>query len=280
MFKFEKRRYYDEAFKCLCNLQYDNLSTEEQTHLQNFLINLLQDEDVRENCNHIFDAAQAMRQGERIPHDKLDVAVKESSLQFYENTYLLNVGEHDNSDYWKYTKQFVDMIESDTENNGKNGVYPYRACNPYKTIENIIINGSARYNSAQMKIMIGSIRNALLASNQTIEAKTDAIELLCILQGAHPKNKQINMLRKEILVRWNEVIEAKRLFYENGYNRENLALNFNLLQLFLGNVNEKDFIRNIVQIQNSEIASMIVALKTMERVLNNIGNRKSASQNK
>lgn len=268
LFKFEKRIYYDEAFRCLCNLQYDNLNAEEQSHLQNFLIDLLQDEDVRKSCNHIFDAAQTMRQSERIPHDKLDIAVKESNFQFYEDTYRLNTGEHDNDDYWKFTKKFVDMIESDTENNGKNGVYPYRTCNPYNVIENIVIFGSVRYNSVQMKIIIASIRNALFAPNQTIEAKTDAMELLCILQGAHPKNRQINTLRKEILVRWNEVVEAERLFYEKGYSRENLALNFNLLQIFLGDINEMELIRNIVQIQNSEINSMKVALKAMERVLN------------
>jgi len=268
LFGFEKRRYYDDAFNCLCNFQYDNLSEKEQSGLQHFLINLLQDEEIRNNCNHIFEAAQTMRQSESISHDKLDLAVKEGNLQFYEDTYLLNVGEHDNNDYWKYTKQFVGMIQSDTENNGKNGVYSYGACNPYKTIENIIINGSARYNSTQMKMIIESIRNALLASNQTIEAKTDAMELLCILQGAHPKNKQIKILSEEILVRWNEVVVAKSLFYENGYSRENLELNFHLLQLILGNNSEMELIRNIVQIQNGEIASMKITLRTIERLLN------------
>lgn len=268
LFEFKKKKYYDEAFKCLCNLQYDNLCAEEQSCLQHFIIDLLHDEDVRKNCNHIFEAAQTMRQSERILHDKLDVAVKESNLRFYEDTYLLNVGEHDNGDYWKYTKQFVNMIESDTENNGKNGVYSYDICNPYKTIENIVINGSARYNSMQMKIIIGSIRNALFASNQTIEAKTDAMELLCILQGSHPRNRQIKVVSKEIFVRWDEVVVAKKLFYENGYSCENLELNFNLLQMILGNVNEMDLIRNIVQIQNSEIASVKITLRTIERLLN------------
>ncbi len=268
LFGFEKRKYYDEAFKCLCNFQYDNLSAEEQSRLQHFFTDWLQDEDVRKNCNHIFEAAQTMRQSERIPHDKLDVAVKESNLTFYEDTYLLNVGEHDNNDYWKYTKQFVDMIESDTENNGKNGVYPYGACNPYKTIENIVIKGSVRYNSAQMKIIIESIRNALFASNQTIEAKTDAMELLCILQGTHPRNRRIKELGNELSVRWNEVIVAKSFFYENGYSRENLELNFNLLQLILKDVDEVNFICNIVQIQNSEIASRKIALSTIEKLLN------------
>ncbi len=268
LFGFEKRKYYDEAFKCLCNLQYDNLSAEEQSRLQHFLTDWLQDEDVRKNCNHIFEAAQTMRQSERILHDKLDVAVKESSLRFYEDTYLLNVGEHDNDDYWKYTKKYVDMIESDTKNNGKNGAYSYGTCNPYRTIENIITNGSARYSSVQMKIIIGCIRSALFASNQTIEAKTDAMELLCALQGTHPRNRQIRVLGEELFVRWNEVIVAQKPFYENGYGRENLELNFNLLQLILKDVNEANFIRSIVQIQNSEIASRKIALSTIGRLLN------------
>lgn len=269
LFRFGRRRYYDEAFKCLCNLQYDNLNMEEQSRLQDFFINLLENGDIRKNCTHIFEAVQTMRQSESIPHDKLDVAVRNCNLQFYEGTYLLNVGEHDNDDYWKYTKQFVDMIESDTESNRKNGVYLYGVCNFYRTIENIILNGSARYNSGQIKIVIECIRNTLFAPNQTIEAKTDAIELLCVLQGTHPRNRRIKMLSEELFVRWNEVIVANKLFYESGYGYENLELNFNLLRLILEDVNETDFIRNIVQIQNSEIASMKIALRTIERLLNN-----------
>lgn len=268
LFEFEKKRYYDEAFKCLCDLQYDNLSVEEQNCLQGFLIDSLKNEDIRKNCNHIFEAAQTMRQNEYIPHDKLDTAVRESSLRFYEDTYLLNVEEHDNDDYWRYTKQLVDMIESDTKNNGKNGVYSYGTCNPYRTIENIITNGYARYNSEQMKIIIGCIHGALFASNQTIEAKIDAMELLCVLQGTHPRNRRIKVLGEELIARWNEVVVAQKLFYENGYGRENLELNFNLLQLILKDVNEADFIRNIVQIQNGEIASRKIALSTIERLLN------------
>ena len=268
LFEFEMRKYYDDAFKCLCNLQYDNLSVEEQECLQDFLIDSLKDENIRNNCNHLFEAAQTMRQNEGIAHNKLDDAVRESSLRFYEDTYLLNVAEHDNTDYWKYTKRFVDMIESDTKNNGKNGVYAYGTCNPYRTIENIITNGFARYNSAQMKIIIGGIYNALMASNQTIEAKTDAMELLCVLQGTHPKNRRIKVLCEELSAQWSEVVVAKKLFYESGYGRENLELNFILLQLILHNANEEEIIRNIVQIQNGEIASRKIVLSTIERLLN------------
>lgn len=268
IFKFEKKRYYDDAFKCLCNFRYDSLNIEEQKHLQDFLIASLENEDIKKNCNKVFEAAQTMRQNENIPHDNLDAAVRESSLRFYEDTYLLNVKKHNNDDYWKYTKQYIDMIESDTECNGKNGVYSYSTCNPYRTIENIITNGSARYDSAQMKIITECIRGALFASNQTIEAKTDAIELLCVIQGTHPRNRRIKTLGAELFARWNEVIDAKKLFYENGYGRENLELNFNLLQLILKNVNEIEFIHNIVQIQNSEIASKKIALSTIERLLN------------
>lgn len=38
--------------------------------------------------------------------------------------------------------------------------------------------------------------------------------------------------------------------------------------MILGNVNEMDLIRNIVQIQNSEIASIKITLRTIEKLLN------------
>lgn len=61
---------------------------------------------------------------------------------------------------------------------------------------------------------------------------------------------------------------AQKLFFENGYGRENLELNLNLIQLILNDANEEELIRNIVQIQNSEIASRKIALSTIERLLN------------
>lgn len=61
---------------------------------------------------------------------------------------------------------------------------------------------------------------------------------------------------------------AQKLFFENGYGRENLELNLNLLQLILNDTDEEELIRNIVQIQNSEIASRKIALSTIERLLN------------
>lgn len=128
-------------------------------------------------------------------------------------------------------------------------------CNPYRTIENIITNGSVQYDSVQMKIIIECIHDVLFAVNQSIEAKTDAMELLCVLQGAQSRNRWIKVLREELLVRWNEVVVAQKLFYESGYRRENLELNFNLLNIILNSVNEEKIIRNIVQIQNSEIAA-------------------------
>lgn len=269
LFDFKKQRYYNDAFKCLCNLQYIHLSMEEQSNVQFFLIDALKDEDIRNNCNLVFEAAQTMRQNEGIAHDKLDTAVRESSLRFYEDTYLLNVEEHDNDDYWKYTRRFVDMIKNDTESNGKNGVYSFGVCNPYRTIENIIINGFARYNSVQMKMIIENIRNVLFASNQSIEAKTNAIELLCVLQGTHTRNRRIRVLYEELLARWNEIVVAQNLFYETGYRRINLEINFNFLQLILNCVSEEELICNIVKIQNGEIVSKKIVLSTMERLLNN-----------
>lgn len=266
IFKHGNKRYYDDAFNAICHFKYKNLNEDEQLGLQRFIMESISDKDIRSNCHHVFPAAQAVRQMETISHDDLDQAVQKYDQKFYEETYLLNVNNHDKEESWKYTKNYIDRIISDNETQGKNGAYSDNVINFYQTIANIMIIEHIKYNSQQMRKLINCIQGTLFAETQTMDAKVDAIELLCILQLEHPNNRQIRKLANRMTVQWSQIVNAQNPFFKRGYSRENLELNFNILRLILKIGNESEFIRSIVQIQSSEIASQITSLSMLERL--------------
>ena len=259
IFECGGKRYYDDAFKYLYHFKYINLNENEQLRLQQFVIRSISDKDIRENCHHVFLAAQNVRQIETISHDDLDQAVQEYYWKFYDETYLLNVNNHNKEEIWKYTKYYINMINTDNITQGKNGTYSNNVVNPYRTIENIIVKERVKYDSQQMRQLISCIQGTLFSGTQTIE-------LLCMLQLEHPNNRQIKKLASMMTERWCEIVNAQDPFLQVKYSRENLELNFNILKLILKIGNDSEFIRSIIQIQNSEVASQITALSMLERL--------------
>ena len=94
MFIFDKqyKRYYDDAFQFLYSFRFTKLSKKDQKKYQDFLINALEDDDIRKNAHRIYQAIQTMRQCEEISHKPLDRAVKKYNESFYEIMMLTRGG--------------------------------------------------------------------------------------------------------------------------------------------------------------------------------------------
>lgn len=267
LFSTGSKRYYDDAFKFLQSFIFKNLNMNEQLKFQNFIIDSIKDENIRTNSSYIFLAAQTLRQMETIDHKKLDEIIKKMNPEFYESIYLLNTNNCDKKESWNYIKRYMRLISSDNATQGENGIYSGSDINAYRTIANIMMEGEIKCNTQQIRQLIKCIQGTLFSKTQTLDAKINAIELLCILQLAHSKSRQINKLVNLMTERWDEVTNAKKLFLERGYSRENLEFNFNILKLILKTEDEWEIIRSFVQIQNSEMASQMTALRMLERLL-------------
>ena len=261
------KRYYDDALKYIYRLKRWDIDENEQLKCQEFLIKLMEDEDSKKNFYYLFPAAQTVRLLETIPHESLDRAVKKNNFNFYYNTYYLNVNRHDKKEGWEYTKKYIDYINHDNATQGKNGCYVGNAINPYRTISNIMLNNNIKYDTRQMRQLIYSIQGTLFSKTQTINAKIDAIELLCMLQLKHPKTRIIKNLVYEIEEHWHEIADIKDPFWEKGYSDDNLELNYVILKLEVMLGSEKEFISRFIRLQNSEIATQIEAFRMLSRLL-------------
>lgn len=260
-------RYYDDAFKVLKSFKAENLSEDNQVKYQKFLIDQICDKNIREQCNSLLSAAQTLRQRQTIDHDLLDECISNECPDFYKNVYLLNTTEHDEIRGWKYIKKYVDAINKDNDTQGKNGTYSEKAYNPYRTIANIIRADNLLLKSSQIKSILNSLQGTLVSSTQTIEAKTDALELMSVIQLLHPNNRQIKKKVNELKLEWDKVIDAKDLFIVRGYSKANIELNFSLLKCCIGNLEEMKLGLMLLDIQRSEIPEQITSLRTLELLI-------------
>ena len=180
---------------------------------------------------------------------------------------MLNTTEHDEIRGWKYIKKYVDVINKDNDTQGKNGTYSGKAYNPYRTIANIIRADNLLLKSSQIKSILNSLQGTLVSSTQTIEAKTDALELMSVIQLLHPNNRQIKKKENELKLEWDKVIDAKDLFLVRGYSKANIELNFSLLKCCIGNLEEMKLGLMLLDIQRSEIPEQITSLRTLELLI-------------
>jgi len=257
-------RYYDDVFKLLKSFRVEDLSVEDQVKYQKFLIEQICDKNIREHCNSLLSAAQTLRQRQTIEHALLDECISNECPDFYQNVYLLNTSGHDEIRGWEYIKKYVDAITTDNETQGKNGTYYGNAYNPYRTIANIIRVDKLCLNSSQIKSILNSLQGTLIARTQTIEAKVDALELMCVIQLLHPNNRQIKKMVFELSNEWDKVIDAKDLFLVRGYSKTNIEVNYSLLKCCIGNIEEMELGLMFLDIQRCEIPEQITELKTLE----------------
>ena len=258
------RMYYDDAFKLLFHIRLKNTSKADQRKYQNFIIKCLEDKEVRERCYNLPLAAQTLRQVESIGHSRLDTCVKKMCPKFYRDTYLLNTSHLDETISWSYVEKNIDTIKKDNAMQGKNGAYYGNAYDPYITIGRILSRSELKLNSKQLSKLVDVLRETLFANLQTIDAKVNAMELLCVLQLRYSRNRQIRKLVAEIAVNPNVVFQAKELLLEKGYSSINIQLIFSLLQNILRIDSEMAISKSLISVQNEDMSVRITAMKEIE----------------
>ena len=266
IFEKQLKRYYDDAYRFIYNFKFKTLSIESQEKLQELIINSLRDDEIRKQCHNLGIAAQNVRQQETISHEELDTSVEKYLKEFYRDTYILNTQNHSAEKGWEYVKKYTDVIKADNENQAKNGVYSRKAYNPYRTIGNIIVKDEIELRSEQLKYILESLKDTLLSNTQTVDAKCDALELICILQLLKPRNKRIKKIVMDIEPKWHEIKVAMDDSLVHEHSEENLDFIFCMLKSVLGIQRELDINISLMHIQNSNIPEQISALRCVERL--------------
>ncbi len=196
-----KRRFYDEIFKLIRKcINLDQASPENVADLLEVIINIVQNPDERTHIHDLEAALFTLRKKHRELTEELDKIIADEMPDFYDSTYRLETTEEENTDMPVFLKSYINQVQKDTEEQGKNGTFFGRGNLPHTTIKNILQQSTAKFSNDLIDSAFQVSSETLLRENQTIEAKIDAIELLVYLLKSRTnvqernKNKIIELL--------------------------------------------------------------------------------------
>ena len=259
-------RFYDELFKVLSVAQFDNIPIDDQKRYQAFLVCQI-NAYANEDHSNLFRAAINLRRQETIPHISIDQTIRDNDITYYEIIYRANVEKVDEKEGWQITKKYIELIDTDNQTQGKNGIYHMGAYDPFVGLTVLIKKNELKYKSDQLKDLIRVIKDTLLSETQTLEAKGKALELLIVLQLSQPRNKQIINIWDE-LINYNESVSFGKTFViYKGYNKTNITLLILLLGFFLRKKVDVVLGKTLVEMQNAEPAVRIKTLNFLEFIL-------------
>lgn len=198
---YNKRRFYDEIFKLIRKcINLDQASPENVANLLEVIINIVQNPDERTHIHGLESALFTLRKKYRELTEELDKIIADEMPDFYDSTYRLETTVEENTDMPVFLSSYINEVQKDNEEQGKNGTFFGRWNMPHVTIKNILQQSTAKFSNDLIDSAFQVSSETLLRENQTIEAKIDAIELLVYLLKSRTsvqernKNKIIELL--------------------------------------------------------------------------------------
>lgn len=241
VFQNKHRRWFDDVFNIINEIPFDTISIEEQRKCINWIILCIEDEEIRKQCNNLGNAIQNIRARCKVKQKTLDNKVKKYMPEYYESTYALNTFTHNDIEKWKYIKEYIEFINNDNENQGKNGSYTGHGLNPYRTIKNILCDEKVLLCSNQVEKLSNALQGTILAEKQLTSAKMDALELLIFLKIIYPGDESINNLIINLRINHHIILQSHDDFMINSYNNNSVKFIYELLQLVSGSDNTDYF---------------------------------------
>ena len=187
------RLFYDEIFKLIRNcVNLDQASLEKVASLLEAIINIVRNPDERTKIHNLKAALIALRKKHRGLTEELDSIIADNLPDFYNDTYRLETSIEENVDMPDFLKSYINQVQNDNEEQGKNGTFFCRGNHPHITIKNILQQSTAVFTNDLVDSAFEVSSETLLRENQTIEAKMDAIELLVYLLRSQPNIQERN----------------------------------------------------------------------------------------
>lgn len=270
VFQYKYKNWYDDVFKVIKELPLDKINKEEQRRCVNWIILCIEDDEIRLQCNSLGDAVQNIRVLCKIKQKTIDNKVKKYMFAFYESTYSLNILSQYEKNNWKYIKDYIDYINTDNENQGKNGRYTGHGVNSYRTIRNILCNDNVKLYSNQIKELLDALQGTLLAERQLTSAKVDALELLIYLKIVYPRNKSVNIIAGNLKKNYHLIIQSHDDFMINSYNSHSIKFVFELLQFVSNNSNYFAMLEVLSDMQQESESIKITSLAILGRLLTEV----------
>lgn len=261
------RRWYDDLFKMLSCISASELKKADLDRYVRWLGERCDEDSIISNCHYLPEAIQALRL--QIEVSELDDAVKKAFPNYYENTYSLNVFEHNIDEIEAFLQKQIESIHRRNESQGKNGCYSGYAYNPYKTIGNIVIKNHEVISEDCRNRISAALIETLEKEKQSYEEKCSAIELLCVLLLFWKGSVCIKNAVDCIAQNKDKFVMGQDVMLTKGYSERLYRSIVNLVEIRTGTTTEMMLVNYYSQLSAFEASETILYLGMMRRLTEN-----------
>lgn len=175
-------RWYMDMFKFIAKtIDLNKLNNSLATRLIQDIISVMDNEQERQQVSYAPGFLCVFRKQSKDITEELDSKIAEVFPHYYNGDYLLETQSEDEVDYLAYISDYLEKIEENNLNQGKNGHYFGHASREIAIIRNILISENIICPTEVMDKMISIVTDTLLISKEDIVTKLDAVSLLiCI----------------------------------------------------------------------------------------------------
>lgn len=224
--------YYRNMLKFMEeHIKINKLSKKMTERLLKDLINLLDDENGREQIKYAPYVLSSLRKQDRVLTQQLDAKVEAVMPEFYNGDYKLETTENETENMPFFVYKYIQAAKEYNESQGKNGIFFKSVFSNYETIKNILVDCDVPYDTNLLCEIVSVASDTLMNSKLEITIKLDAISLLICIVVKFPE-----IFRKKQAI-YNRLLESEEYIGESGEsilfsNIENVSLKIALQFLY------------------------------------------------
>ena len=197
----------------------------------------------------------------------IDKKISELLPNFYCDNYRIETSSEPQIDYVSYIHQLLDIIHTDIEQQGKEGVFYVRGTRSIATIQNLLMNNAVSYDNKLLSRLIDELSDTLIYSKQGIDIKLDAISLMMCIVAKYPDiYKGKKEIYDKVLESEADIIDVGNTFMDSNIGKIALQIALSLLKSAMGFDSYSDFFGYMSHIQNDK-ATIISVMRVVANYL-------------
>ena len=269
MFKQKNlRRWYDDVFRMLCSLTINGLKQDVLKKYISWLTDCCTDTTTNKNY-YLPEAIQRIRLQIK-ESESLDKAVQETFPTYFDNTYSLNVFEHNEEERILYISKQISSIMLMNEEQGKNGHYIGYGFNPFNTLGNIFRENHRSISDNEINKICDAILATLNSDKQTFDAKISAITLLIEIAIFKTTNESVKKALDMIKKDKERLQKGTDFLLSKGYSERLYRCIFEILDIVSGTISEIDLVQYLAIVSSLDESETILYLQSLRHIMDDL----------
>ncbi len=260
-------RWYGDAYLLSSLINYSFVLAENQIMLLEKSIEIIEDERKRNMLNWLSRHLIHFRLTATIDMKILDGAIRKNMEEFYNGAYHLEVFDRDRESSIRNIKHYLCSIDIHNEEQGKNETFHGYGFDPYATICNIIRGNDLALNWDEIRPIIKSAKNTLMAPKQGYQDKCRAILLIVFLKNHFNFTTEWNDLIDSLIFYGEKILIGSSL---DIFEKDTKHILYIIYQMMLFTFNQSTLdkvISSVISISNISDCEILKCLKCINSIL-------------